>query len=72
MKCKGCGAEIFWVKTMKGKSMPVDLAEWSWSESDGNITLVTGDGRIITKPKAGDSGYLPHWASCPKAKTFKK
>lgn len=23
-KCKGCGADIFWIKTDKGKSMPVD------------------------------------------------
>ena len=23
-KCKGCGAKIFWIKTQKGKYMPVD------------------------------------------------
>ena len=23
-RCKGCGAEIFWIKTISGKSMPVD------------------------------------------------
>ncbi len=23
-KCRSCGADIFWVKTLRGKSMPID------------------------------------------------
>ncbi len=40
--CRGCHAVIYWIKTAKGKNMPVD--------PDGQ----------------------PHWATCPKARSFKK
>ena len=43
-KCRGCGAQIGWAKTEKGKWMPFD--------PDEHVTS--------------------HWASCPKAKQFKK
>ena len=39
-----------------GKAMPVDADP---------IKVVTSDGRMIT-------AYVPHWATCPKAKEFKK
>lgn len=40
--CRGCGAEIYWIRTIKGKLMPVD--------PDGTS----------------------HFATCPKAKSFRK
>lgn len=55
-KCKGCGAEIVWIKTAAGKSMPCN--------SD-KVTIVTEDGKTAT-------GYIPHWATCPAAQKFKK
>lgn len=54
--CKGCGSAIIWIKTKNGKSMPVDLKE---------ISIMTIDGRM-------EAGFIPHWATCPKAKEFKK
>ena len=55
-KCKGCGAEIVWIKTTAGKAMPCDL---------NKMTIVTESGETVT-------GYIPHWATCPAAKSFKK
>lgn len=46
--CKKCSAKIRWIKTEKGKWMPVDSKE---------ITIVTIAGE--TK-----KGYIPHWATC--------
>ena len=55
-KCKGCGAEIIWIKTKAGKSMPCNLEK---------ITIVTEQGETIV-------GYVPHWATCSKANDFKE
>lgn len=54
--CKGCGAPIMWVHMGSGKNMPVDKKL---------INLVTNTGGMI-------QGYMPHWATCTKAKNFKK
>lgn len=53
--CRGCGVYIEWVKTTKGKWMPVDPAL---------VTVVTKDGDTVR-------GYIPHWSTCPKAAAFK-
>lgn len=55
-KCKGCQAEIIWITTIKGKQMPCDAEK---------TTVITDDGKTIT-------GHIPHWATCPVYKTFKK
>ncbi len=52
--CKGCGIYIEWVKTEKGKNMPVDPNE---------ITIITDEGKMV-------KGRIPHWATCPKANKF--
>ena len=54
-KCKGCGAEIAWVQVESGKLMPVDPP---------SLTVVTKEGKVIT-------GQQSHFASCPKASTFR-
>lgn len=54
--CKACGAEIAWIKTTKGRSMPVDARP--------KITVVTDGGETVT-------GRTPHWATCPAAERFK-
>ncbi len=55
-KCKGCGAEIVWIKTANGKNMPCNAEK---------ATIVTEAGEVV-------AGYIPHWATCPQYKTFKK
>jgi len=53
--CQGCGIYIEWIKTKAGKNMPVDPA---------GVTVITADGRTVR-------GFIPHWATCPKANQFK-
>jgi len=58
-KCKGCGAQIRWVKTANGKNMPLDEKEklfYYRVENEWEIKR----------------GRDPHWATCPKAAQFKK
>lgn len=55
-KCKGCGADIIWVKTKNGKSMPCDAKKQ---------IIVTETGEVV-------SGYTSHFATCPKSKDFKE
>ena len=71
-KCKGCGKDIEWIHTIGGKNMPVDtkLIEVT-NETHGKLTLVMSNGNIIAKASIGRQGYIPHWATCSKAKSFK-
>ena len=60
--CKGCGAEIYWIETMLGKKMPVDTPELTIMARD---MLVSDNFRLV-------KGYESHFATCPKAKMFRK
>lgn len=57
--CKSCGAEILWVKTENGKSMPLSVA--------------TKEKRWINQPAIdAERGfqvdtYLSHFSDCPNA-----
>lgn len=55
-RCKGCNAEIYWIKSMNGRAMPVDTKKAS---------LVTAEGHVV-------SGFTSHFSTCPKAADFKK
>lgn len=72
-KCKGCGAEIEWISTLGGKSMPIDplLIQVS-KETHGKFTLVGLNGQVKVKASMGTHGYISHWATCKTAKDFKK
>ncbi len=54
-KCKGCGASIRWIKTTRGKSMPVDPEE---------VTIATRGGMTYR-------GFISHWATCSESEQFK-
>lgn len=58
--CKGCGAEILWLKTVRGKNMPVDPI------GEARIIRNQHDEAVMVQT------YMPHWATCPKADEFKK
>lgn len=77
-KCKGCGADIIWIKTRAGKAMPCDATPVTyWQNEKGKQTIITPDGATLRCDLTGDpkeaagSGYVPHWATCPAAKQFK-
>lgn len=79
VKCKGCGAPIVWIPTLGGKSMPCDAKQVIYKERKGaKGKIVTPNGEVLSAEPTNDLGaatgigYVPHWATCPKAKDFKK
>ena len=62
--CKGCGQKIFFIKTPQGKSMPLDAKPAFFYQETLAATGLMGWTR--------SQGYVPHWATCKKAKDFKK
>ena len=53
--CKGCGAMVYWIRTRKGKLMPVD------TRVDGGLEPM----------RDRDGRGLSHFATCPKADRFR-
>ena len=85
-RCKGCGAPILWYRTAAGKLMPCDpnpvpywerakatgkvLSAWTWADKQrGEVVSCDFDG---TPETASGFGYVPHWATCPNWRDFKK
>lgn len=56
IRCKECNAEIKFIRTIKGKQMPVDAKP---------IKGITETGVMI-------SVYTPHWATCSNPNKFRK
>lgn len=75
-KCRGCAAEIAFIKTVKGKSMPVDPDAVYFIPGGGPNTYVMADGSIQRgrEPGIGDGepwiGYRSHFATCPARDSF--
>ena len=57
-RCRGCGAEIEWWITPRGKKMPMSVV--AVRERNSPIAPVQRWERI------------PHWTNCPKADSFRK
>ena len=57
-KCRGCGAEIVWARTDRGRDIPLDAKpEKRFELSHGHATLM--------------DTYVSHFVTCPKAKEFR-
>lgn len=78
-KCRGCGAEIIWIRTLAGKSIPCDptpVIYWERAKAKGKV--VTPNGEVISCDFAGDLkkatgiGYISHWSTCPEANQFRR
>ena len=63
-KCKGCGAEIIWTKTEKGKNMPLDA-------KPVNFWVIECEGEKIIDYNL-IQGHKSLWETCPKAGEFRK
>lgn len=82
-KCKGCGAEIDWIKTVNGTSMPVDPG-YIYIDLSGpkTTTIVTDEGRVVSGSLIDGESLFPvekkakgresHFATCPKAGWFRR
>lgn len=74
-KCRACGAEIGFVKTVAGKTMPVDPEEIQFVPGEGPEMFVTPDGLVLQgkrDPHSKEIGYTSHFATCPEADKFRK
>jgi len=78
--CRGCGAEICFIKTIKGKSMPVDPDPVYFTPGGGPNTYVMINGEVQRgrEPEQNEdkakvwTGYRSHFANCPAADEFRK
>ena len=73
-RCRSCGAEIKWIKMRSGKSMPVDPELYTFAKfSETPDTFITSSGETVKGiPAIIMKGYIPHWATCPKADEFRR
>ncbi len=55
-RCKGCDAELVWIRSASGKPIPCDPKE---------LAIVTEDGRVVT-------GRIAHFATCSKVNQFRR
>lgn len=76
-RCRKCGAPIVWIRTASGKPMPCD-PEIKKVFADGKDMFVSTNGHMVkggTEEGRGEyvaDGRVPHWATCPYSKDFKK
>jgi hypothetical protein len=75
--CLSCNADVFWVKTQRGNTMPVDVTP----TENGNVYLrkdLTGqiiEAEVWKKDKCKNfTGplYTSHFATCPQAGKWRK
>ena len=78
-KCRGCGAEIIWVKTEAGKSMPCNprmVPFWERPGEAGKVVLQNGKVISCDLDGPGDEvtgfGYISHFSTCPQARSFRR
>ncbi len=78
-KCRGCGAEIVWIRTLGRKSIPCDpelVTYWERKNAKGKV--VTPNGEVISCVFSGDPnkatgvGFTTHFATCPVADRFRR
>lgn len=82
--CKGCLKPIFWVKTEKGRNIPLDkepveggrvIVRMGPEMGKATAHIETAEeiaARLKCPEPAGRVAYMPHHATCPKAGQFRK
>lgn len=77
-KCRACGAEIMFIKTIAGKTMPVDAKSLYFVPDASGTPYVLIDGTVgrglaASQDEPGAKiGYISHFATCPEADKFRK
>ena len=78
-RCKECGAEIIFIPTKAGKSMPCDAPQVMYrGVKGGKERVVTSDGAVLAceivedAARAHGVGHIPHWATCSGVGRFRK
>ena len=72
--CKSCKEEIEWVRTRKGKMMPIDAEQVEVkNEGDEMIYLFDRDGGTVPiEPGATGVGHWSHFVTCEFADQHRK
>ena len=82
-RCRGCGAEILWIRTTANRrKMPVDAEPVAVLLNGAGNTFVKLDGTIVTGRRIGDAwdddpdanvveAYESHFATCPEGGKFR-
>ena len=76
--CRACGSMIGFIKTVAGKTMPVDEKSMYVVPSKEGTPFVLADGSVISGLAASKDepgaviGYISHFATCPEADKFRK
>jgi hypothetical protein len=76
--CRSCGARVLWVRTMRGKRMPLDADHAPL----GPYVIVKhvdgGDVAVMVTPSSVDiyahikQRYTSHFSTCPNAKDWRR
>lgn len=77
--CRGCGQGIGFIKTVAGKTIPVDSRPVRFTRG-GTEVFVMPSGEVIYGTSLMDSqadpdeliGYTSHFATCPAAGSFRR
>lgn len=79
MLCKKCKEPIMFIRTAAGKAMPCDPFITYYKQVDGGKDrIVTPNGQTLSciiLPDSTDAdgyGYVPHWATCRHADSFRR
>lgn len=72
-KCRSCHAPVIWAQTLRDKFLPVNPEP----SDKGQVTLEEREGKpplaLYHGVKArGITYYVPHWATCPQSKQWRK
>lgn len=80
--CRGCGKPIAFIKTINGKSIPVDPEPIRFLPEDNYEKFVMDDGTVqrgvVVEGDELDAqrflmkGYRSHFATCPAADDFRR
>lgn len=78
-RCKSCGAEIVFIGTGEGKSIPCNAEALPyWQTKGGGQKIVTPNGEVLSAELEGlpgtatGLGYITHFATCPDAEKYRK
>lgn len=66
--CKSCGADIVWVTTVAGNSMPLDKE----ARAGGNVDILLDGTAKVVKPDANTIRSVSHFVSCPNANAHRR
>jgi hypothetical protein len=72
--CKKCGARIRFIKTRRGKYMPVDPERVTVDDADTGTLLISDEGEVVRvgfEETEVQDGFVSHFATCPNADDFR-